>query len=297
MSSFATSSAAAAAQDSSASNSRPTRPSPHSVFRSLSWAEVVVWDATALPDAFASLLSHCSNIAHDREHVAEHQFAALATLDIFDSVKSMYDADGPDVLRKAIQIAVADDGFANVFGSICDTYYFLRALDVFGLDNQSFDGIVALLKLDEHDDTAIPYTHSEIVALLNTYLHKLESKYPGIKQYATCVMLETNVEQEFGACRELLYAFRSELPADGDLYMNTLRCIADSMHENIDMEQLIERVRSLYDGSLSEYWPSALNFIWELYNDDGSEYMMEMEPPKNAADHTTGASNIVSVAN
>ncbi|KAJ2521911.1 hypothetical protein H4217_001087 [Coemansia sp. RSA 1939] len=273
-------------------------PSPYGAFKSLEWIEGVVWDVTGLPDAFASLLSDCSAIARDRSHATQHVAAALEILDIVEPAKSMYDPDGPDALKKAIDAAVVDPAYASMLGNICDTYYFLRALDVFGLDSKSFEGIVALLHPDEHDDTSsIEYTHAEIVAMLNTYLNKLESEYPGIKQYANCIMLEANVVQEFGACHELLYAFRSELPTDGDLYMETLRCVVDCVQENLDMEQLTERTHALYEGSLGEFWPAALNFIWELYNGSDGEYSLYNDSEEYVdVEYATSASGNIGVA-
>ncbi|KAJ2394644.1 hypothetical protein GGI23_004609 [Coemansia sp. RSA 2559] len=277
-------------------------PSPHSVFKSLEWIEGVIWDVTGLPDAFASLLSECSAVSRDHDCASEHTAAALSILDVVEPAKSMYDASGPDALKEALETAANDATHAAMIGNICDTYYFLRALDVFSLDSASFERIVALLHPNEQDGaSSIAYTHAEILAMLNTYLHKLEPEYPGIKQYANCIMLEANVEQEFGACHELLYAFRSELPADGELYMSTLRCIADCVHDNVGMNQLTERVHSLYDGSLSEFWPAALNFIWELYNGSEGEYGdpvedMDVEAAVNAADSVSMGKQTVSVA-
>ncbi|KAJ2552095.1 hypothetical protein EV175_003445 [Coemansia sp. RSA 1933] len=281
--------------------SSSTEPSLHSVFKSLEWIEGVVWDVTGLPDAFSSLLSECSAISRDHDHCSEHTASARAILDIVEPAKSAFDASGPDALNEAIETAANNDAYATMVGNICDSYYFLRALDVFSLDSNSFEKIVALLHPNEQADASpVTYTHAEIVATLNAYLHKLESEYPGIKQYANCIMLEANVEQEFGACHELLYSLRSELPADGDLYMHTLRCIAECVQENVGMEQLTERAHSLYGGSLGEFWPATLNFIWELYNGSDGEYYdleedMDVEPAVNAIDDTGVINQTVSV--
>ncbi|KAJ1802275.1 hypothetical protein LPJ75_006234, partial [Coemansia sp. RSA 2598] len=228
-----------------------------SVLKSLEWVDGVIWDLTGLPDAFVSLLMHCSEISRDAANARAHLTAAFELLDIAEPAKSKYDADGPDVLRSAIKLAVDDEAFASNLASLCDTYYFLRSLEIFSLDKQSFDKLVGLLKLDDTapgDASTYIHTHTEVVDSLNAYLGQLEDKYPGIKLFANCVMLEANIVQEFGTNFEHLFGLRSILPQDGELYMATLRCVVDSLHRNMDAAEMIAQARHLYEDAEPEYW-------------------------------------------
>ncbi|KAJ1642007.1 hypothetical protein LPJ64_006099 [Coemansia asiatica] len=239
------------------------------VLKSLEWVDGVIWDLTGLPDAFVSLLMHCSEILRDAANAHAHLGAAFELLDIAEPAKSKYDAEGPDVLRSAIKLAVDDRVFASNLASLCDTYYFLRSLEIFSLDKQSFDKLVGLLKLDDaalEDASAYSHTHTEVIDSLNAYLGQLEAKYPGIKLFANCVMLEANIMQEFGTNFEQLFALRSILPQDGELYMATLRSVVDSLHENLDAAGMIANVRYLYEDAEPEYWEAVSNAIWELQN-------------------------------
>ncbi|KAJ1842211.1 hypothetical protein LPJ73_005871 [Coemansia sp. RSA 2703] len=278
-------------------------PGLQTVFKSLEWVDGVTFDLTGLPDAFVSLLTHCSEISRDKDNANARLVAAYELLDITEPAKSKYDADGPDVLRNAIMTAIDDSEFASLLASMCDTYYFLRSLDGFSLDEKSFSDIVKLLRLDE---TAAPNaestseTHATVIDSLNAYLDKLETRYPGIKQFANCVMLEANIAQEFGTGYEHLYNLRSELPSDGKLYVATLHSIVDSVQKNLDTAHMIAAARSLYQDENAEYWSVVCNTIWELQNgsdadhdyidDDNDDYYYDFLANVNLPKHASSAS-------
>ncbi|KAJ2587555.1 hypothetical protein IWW49_003418, partial [Coemansia sp. RSA 1797] len=155
---------------------------PHSVFKSLEWVETAVWDLTGLPDTFVNLLSHCGNMTADSDNLQMHEESALETLGFVDSAGSRYDSDGPFALKAAIKRAAADPEYAGMLASLCDTYYFIRSLNVFSLNAQEFDGLVDILQADDEIDMPL-YTHTDAVGLINVYLDKLEHKHPGIKHY------------------------------------------------------------------------------------------------------------------
>ncbi|KAJ2604323.1 hypothetical protein H4R99_001881 [Coemansia sp. RSA 1722] len=248
---------------------QPASPELQSVLKSLEWVDGVIWDLTGLPDAFVSLLMHCSEISRDTANARAHLAAACELIDIAEPAKSKYDADGPDVLRSAVELAVDDKAFASNLASLCDTYYFLRSLDAFSLDKQSFDKLVGLLKLDDtvpEDASAYIHTHAEVVDSLNAYLGQLEAKYPGIKQFANCVMLQANIVQEFNTNFEPLFGLRSILPQDGELYMDTLRSVVDSLRQNMGAAEMISSARHLYENAEPGYWEAVSNAIWELHN-------------------------------
>ncbi|KAJ2613181.1 hypothetical protein H4S08_002358, partial [Coemansia sp. RSA 1365] len=182
----------------------PAATSPHDVFKSLEWIEDVIWDLTGLPDVFVTLLSHCSSIYYDREHIQMHEQAALETVELANSANSLFDAEGPDELSAAVKKAATDLEVASKLASLCDTYYFLRSLNVFNLSKSEFDGLVELLQAGDQIDAGL-YTHADAVDSLNVYLDKLEVSHPGIKHYANCAMLEANIVQEFDTSYELLH--------------------------------------------------------------------------------------------
>ncbi|KAJ2082894.1 hypothetical protein H4R24_001224 [Coemansia sp. RSA 988] len=241
----------------------PAATSPHDVFKSLEWIEDVVWDLTGLPDVFVTLLSHCSSIYYDRDQSQMHEQAALKTVELANSANSLFDAEGPGELGAAVKKAATDLEFASTLASLCETYYFLRSLNVFYLSNSEFDGLVELLKAGDQVDAGL-YTHADAVGSLNVYLDKLEANHPGIKHYANCAMLEANIVQEFDTTYELLHGLRDQLPSDGDLYMATLRSIVNSAHDNATMAQVIENAHALYVADLAQYWTTAANTIWEV---------------------------------
>ncbi|KAJ1750315.1 RNA export factor gle2 [Coemansia sp. RSA 990] len=250
---------------------------PHSVFRSLEWVESAIWDLTGLPDAFVTLLMHCSSMSSDSENLPMHEEAALESLGYVESAGSLYDSDGPFVLKAAIKRASTDPEFASVLASLCDTYYFLRSLNVFSLSSQEFDGLVDLLQADDETDVPL-YTHADAVGLINVYLDKLEYNHPGIKHYANCAMLEANIVQELDTSYELLHRLRDQLPQDGDLYMASLRSILGCARDNATIAQVIEKTRKHYEGALSIFWDAAANIIWEMYagaDDDIDTFMDE----------------------
>ncbi|KAJ2792070.1 RNA export factor gle2 [Coemansia linderi] len=196
----------------------------YKTFKSLEWTEGVVWDLTGLPDAFLGILMHCRGISNDHEYAKAHHAAALELLGVTNPAISLFDTNGPHVLGQAIKAAMDNAEFATTLAGVCDSYYFLRSLDVYDLDESSISELVDLLGLGDQGGD-FECTHADISGALDACLSRLESKYPGIKRYANCVMLEANVTQEFGASYEHLYSLRSELPPDGDLYMATLSCI------------------------------------------------------------------------
>ncbi|KAJ2724884.1 hypothetical protein GGI07_001633 [Coemansia sp. Benny D115] len=242
-------------------------PSLQSVLRSLEWVDNVTWDLTGLPDAFLGLLSHCSDICRDRANIATHFNAANELLGITDNTKSSYDAEGPDALKAAIRLSAEDTEFSANLASLCDTYYFLRSLDGFALDEQSFGKLVSLLRLEEPEGegkSVAINTHQEVRDSLDAYLEELESEYPGIKQHVDRVMLEANIVQEFDADYEQLFSLRSKLPSDSTLYLDTLRCILEGAQKNMNGSQIISEAHRLYQDSNSEYWSVACGAIWEL---------------------------------
>ncbi|KAJ1947686.1 hypothetical protein GGF37_000270 [Kickxella alabastrina] len=274
-------------------------PSLLSIFKSLEWVDDNIWDLTGLPDTFVNLLLYCGDICRDKANTQVHFMAASELLSIADRPKSSYDIDGPAALKNAIKLATNDPVVASSLASLCDTYYFLRSLVIFELDEQSFTKLVELLKIDGADgqDEAPACTHADVVNSLDAYLGQLEAQYPGIKVFANCAMLEANIAQEFGAGYKLLYGLRYELPADGELYMATLRCIVDSIRQNADVMEMIVNARCLYQGLLSEHWVAACNAIWELQNGhdsadqdafiNDSDY--DDDEQQLAADHTDAA--------
>lgn len=239
------------------------------IFKSLEWVEDVTWDQTGLPDAFVSLLSHCKELANDRANVTMHQSAAAEVLAITESPMSHYDVDGPDMMSEAVDMAAAEGNFAVTLAGMCDIYYFLHSLNVFEIDSKSFNKLVALLSAEGVQGAP---KHSEesqhAVDSLDQFLGKLENKYPGIEAYAHRIMLEANIVQEFGIGYETLQSFANELPTDGSLYNATLRCIAESTCKNMDLMQTLDHAHGSFNGSLSDYWPAACDFIWELFSDD-----------------------------
>ncbi|KAJ2851388.1 RNA export factor gle2 [Coemansia brasiliensis] len=251
---------------------------PHSVFKSLEWVESAVWDLTGLPDAFVTLLMHCSSMSSDSEDLPMHEGAALESLGYVESAGSLYDSDGPFVLKAAIKRASTDQEFASMLASLCDTYYFLRSLNVFSLSSQEFDGLVDLLQADVETDAPL-YTHADAVGLINVYLDKLEYSHPGIKHYANCAMLEANIVQELDTSYDLMHRLRDQLPQDGDLYMATLRSILASARENATIAQAIEKTRRHYEGASSIFWDAASNAIWDMYAgaDDDIDTIMDEE--------------------
>ncbi|KAJ2289648.1 hypothetical protein IWW55_006247, partial [Coemansia sp. RSA 2706] len=72
---------------------------PHNVFKSLEWVENAVWDLTGLPDVFVTLLLYCSSMSTDSDDLSVHEKAALETLGLVESSGSLYDSDGPFVLK------------------------------------------------------------------------------------------------------------------------------------------------------------------------------------------------------
>ncbi|KAJ2355282.1 hypothetical protein IWW50_005079 [Coemansia erecta] len=290
--------------------SAPAHPmalNPHSVFKSLEWVETAIWDLTGLPDAFVTLLSHCSSMSTDIDNLPMHEEAALETLCLADSAGSLYDSDGPFTLKAAIKRAALDPEFPGMLASLCDTYYFLRSLNVFSLSTHEFDGLIDLLQADDEIDVPL-YTHTDAVGLINVYLDKLEHSHPGIKHYATCAMLEANLVQELDTSYELLSSLRDHLPQDGDLYLATLRSILNSARENGTIAQVIARARQHYSGALSIYWDAASNVIWDLYSgadedvdmnaDEDDNYVDMLEAPGASlmADHADAQARVVSVA-
>ncbi|KAJ1724157.1 hypothetical protein LPJ53_001554 [Coemansia erecta] len=252
-----------------------TLPGLQTVLKSLEWVDGVTFDLTGLPDAFVSLLMHCSEISRDKANANAHLVAAYELLDIAEPAKSKYDADGPDVLRNAIMTAIDDGEFASQLASMCDTYYFLRSLDGFPLDEKSFGNIVNLLRLDETAASSAEMsadTHATVIDSLNAYLDQLETRYSGIKQFANCVMLEANIAQEFGTGYEHLYSLRSELPSDGKLYMATLHSIVDSVQKNLDTAHMIAAAHSLYQDDSACHWSVVCNTIWELQNGGDADH-------------------------
>ncbi|KAJ2797664.1 hypothetical protein H4S07_005890 [Coemansia furcata] len=239
----------------------------YKTFKSLEWVEGVVWDLTGLPDAFLGILLHCRGVACDQANVVEHKTAALELLCIADPAVSLFDTNGPQVLKQAIEAAISNAEFAATLAGMCDSYYFLRSLDVFSLDESSVGELVELLSLDDRGEDSEP-THADISGALDACLCRLEIKYPGIRHYAKCVMLEANITQEFGTSYEHLYSLRSELPLDGDLYMATLSCIAACAQKNMTCEQMIIEAQALFTGSSSEWWACACTFICEIQDDD-----------------------------
>ncbi|KAJ2892058.1 hypothetical protein IWW38_003362 [Coemansia aciculifera] len=241
----------------------------YKTFKSLEWVEGVVWDLTGLPDAFLGILLHCKSIAHDQENADAHQAAALELLSIADPAVSLFDANGPQVLRQAIGAAMANADFAATLAGMCDSYYFLRSLDVFALDEGSVGKLVDLLCLGGDQNDAA-HTHADVARALDACLLQLESKYPGIRHYANCAMLEANIIQEFGTSYEHLYSLRSLLPPDGDLYVATLSCIVSCAQKNMACAEIIGEARALFAESPAEHWACACDFICEL---QGSEYV------------------------
>ncbi|KAJ2501540.1 hypothetical protein GGH96_001861 [Coemansia sp. RSA 1972] len=277
---------------------------PHSVFKSLEWVETAVWDLTGLPDTFVTLLSHCSDMATDSDNIQMHEESALETLGFVDSAGSRYDSDGPFALKAAIKRAAADSEYAGMLASLCDTYYFIRSLNVFSLNAQEFDGLVDILQADDEIDMPL-YTHTDAVGLINVYLDKLEHKHPGIKHYATCAMLEANIVQELDTSYELLNSLRDHLPQDGELYMTTLRSILNSARENGTIAQVIARARKHYAGAKTVFWDAASNVIWDLYS--GADEDVDMNPDDeidmigagsaiNMGDHADAQARFVGVA-
>ncbi|KAJ2034471.1 hypothetical protein GGI08_008941, partial [Coemansia sp. S2] len=97
----------------------------YKTFKSLEWIEGVVWDLTGLPDAFLGILLHCRGVACDQENAVAHQAAAFELLCITDPAVSLFDTNGPQVLKHAIEAAMADAEFATTLAGMCDSYYFL----------------------------------------------------------------------------------------------------------------------------------------------------------------------------
>ncbi|KAJ2866417.1 RNA export factor gle2 [Coemansia aciculifera] len=240
----------------------------YKTFKSLEWIEGVVWDLTGLPDAFLGILLHCRGVFNDQENAVAHQAAALELLCITDPAVSLFDTNGPQVLKHAIEAARVNAKFAATLAGMCESYYFLRSLDVFELDESSINELVDLLCLGDHGESDAECTHADISSALDACLRQLEAKYPGINHYANCVMLEANVTQEFGTSYEHLHGLRSELPPDGDLYMATLSCIVACAQKNMACEQMIIEVRTLFAESSSEHWACAFSFICELQSSD-----------------------------
>ncbi|KAJ2327042.1 hypothetical protein GGI00_004571 [Coemansia sp. RSA 2681] len=238
----------------------------YSAFKSLEWIEGVVWDLTGLPDAFLGILVNCRGIAYDQENAVAYQAAALELVCIADPAVSLFDDNGPQVLRQAIKVAMVNTEFAATLAGMCDSYYFLRSLDAFGLDESSFGELVGLLCLGEDQDAAC--THADISRALDACLLRLERKYPGIRHYANCVMLEANVTQEFGTSYEHLYSLRSDLPPDGNLYMATLSCIVSCAQKNKTSMQVVSEARALFAEGNSKHWARACDFICELQSSD-----------------------------
>ncbi|KAJ2490309.1 hypothetical protein IWW37_003266 [Coemansia sp. RSA 2050] len=242
----------------------------YKAFKSLEWAEGVVWDLTGLPDAFLGILLHCRGLYNDQENAKAHQAAVLELLGVTAPAISLFDTSGPQALKQAIKTAMTNAESASTLAGVCDSYYFLRSLDVFDLDESSISELVDLLRLDDQGG-GFECTHADISSALNACLGRLESKYPGIRHYANCVMLEANVAQEFGASYEHLYSLRSELPPDGDLYMATLSCIVACVQKNMTCEQMVAETCALFDKSLPERWASACGIICELLCSDHAD--------------------------
>ncbi|KAJ1966248.1 hypothetical protein GGI12_000210 [Dipsacomyces acuminosporus] len=267
----------------------------HKVFGSLAWAESVLWDSTGSPDAFARLLASCSSISLDRSKAQEHQDVALKLLNQAHAIgrKSIGDYQ---TLKQAVQLAMENEAYANGLANLCGIHYFLRRLDAFSLDDQSLSRVIDSLKL--FDQTDLLSTHESTIDALNACLGQLEARYPGIKQYTNCAMLETNVGQEFGLGPDQFAALRSALPADGELYLDTLRCIAGCLQKNLDTTETLQEARRLYsDSALAEYWIPVSNFIWDLQNsmefDDDDENVWDEE---DIYDYEDGGHGIKHVA-
>ncbi|KAJ2162910.1 hypothetical protein GGF46_000293 [Coemansia sp. RSA 552] len=271
---------------------------PHAVFRSLQWVEDVVWDLTGLPDIFVSLLAQCSYIGQDSDNRPEYATEPLEILNLVRSADSKYDTDGPSMVEAAIKQAKADEGFAMELACLCNTYYFLRSMkSVFSLDEQEFDGLVGQLRPDRNADAPL-HTHADALGSLNLFLDKLEPKYPGIRHYASCIMLEANVVKEYGTTYEYLHGLRSQLPPDGDLYMATLRSIIESVHQNATVAQTMESAHALYENALPDYWTAASNGIWDIIEGGDGEVEAEIDydEPLDAVGPATPQSRTVSVA-
>ncbi|KAI8326503.1 hypothetical protein GQ54DRAFT_294745 [Martensiomyces pterosporus] len=261
----------------------------HRVFKSLGWAESMLWCSTGHPDAFAKLLASCSSISYDRSSAPEHQSVALHLLSDAESASRKTRAPGSSsrqTLEKAVLLASSNEAYAGGLASLCGIYYFLRRLDVFELDDTSLGGLTDALRLDQSGEQVeqASATHKDALDSLNACLGRLETKYPGIKLYTNCAMLETNIGQEFGVGLEPFAVLRNALPGDGELYLATLRCIVDCLQRNLGTTQTLHEARRLYTGSLDQYWVMASNFIWELQDGmsfghelDDDEYLWEDE--------------------
>ncbi|KAJ2469051.1 hypothetical protein GGI02_003511 [Coemansia sp. RSA 2322] len=267
------------------------------MFKALEWTEDVLWDLTGLPDTFADILLHCKGIFYDEHNALAHQAVALELLGFTNSAKSLFDANGPDMLQRAIESATTSAVFASTLASISEAYYFLRALDAFALDDISVNELAKLLLLDDQG-AVVACTHADVASALDACLSRLDVKYPGIRLYANCAMLEANIAQEFGTSHEHLYSLRSELPVDGNLYMAILKCIIECARENMTCSQVVNKARCLFVGAKSEYWPTVASFIFELQGDDDGDGVDDaIAHGINNMDISDAPSNAISVTN